>query len=496
MEQGVSVSKANPLPSTEGVAFAFLAVLLSIDALVNASFGFSLPVFLATIVPSVMLSFFFPRAGLAASVSVTVLFERFFTLVPVVLGEATYKLYPLDVVLLASFSGMIATGLLHEGRRLRPRMSDLFLVAFFVLVTAIFLSDVTTRSEGIATAFSTWKNYVFYGSAYFAVAAATRSIPDLRAASRVFVGSVAVALTFLVIGIVRGGGLWTEFTPLSTSGTRFLAFPHAFYYSLAFLVVMLGYSGSDTKASDRDPRGTDLALLLFLGLGIVASLMRHLWIGLGITLLSVAIFRPAADGRRIVSRLFRLAVPAVFVLSLVALLFSIAPSFVGDVDLSDAVTVIRERVVSIGNTTDESLVWRDEVWHSAIARFAERPVFGLGFGASVPVEFGDYRQYVEVRNMHNSWLALLIQTGIVGGVIFASFLGFLFFDLFRSASRSSVLLSAGRILTALAFFQGLVFFSQPYLETNLLGIFFWITLGLIRSLPDMKAGPSKGVTTI
>lgn len=98
--------------------------------------------------------------------------------------------------------------------------------------------------------------------------------------------------------------------------------------------------------------------------------------------------------------------------------------------------------------------------------------------------------------MHNSWLALLIQTGIVGGVIFASFLGFLFFDLFRSASRSSVLLSAGRILTALAFFQGLVFFSQPYLETNLLGIFFWITLGLIRSLPDMKAGPSKGVTTI
>lgn len=37
------------------------------------------------------------------------------------------------------------------------------------------------------------------------------------------------------------------------------------------------------------------------------------------------------------------------------------------------------------------------------------------------------------------------------------------------------------IVLALLLFQALVFLSQPYLETNLLGIWFWVTLGFARA---------------
>jgi O-antigen ligase len=154
-------------------------------------------------------------------------------------------------------------------------------------------------------------------------------------------------------------------------------------------------------------------------------------------------------------------------------------------------SIVKERFVSIGNGYDESFAWRGKVWESTLERFAPHPLLGIGFGASVPVELGEYRQYVEVRNMHNSWLALLIQTGVVGVALFLGVVLTFIIALARKALSDPLLRQVRFVVFGLLFFQGLVFFSQPYLETNLLGLFFWITLGVGRALLEFSEEREK-----
>jgi O-antigen ligase len=108
----------------------------------------------------------------------------------------------------------------------------------------------------------------------------------------------------------------------------------------------------------------------------------------------------------------------------------------------------------------------------------------------VPVELGDYQKYIEVRDMHNSWFALLIQTGVVGILLFVAFLRALLWPLWKKRTQSEWFLPVV-IIFALVTFQSLIFLSQPYLETNLLGIWFWVTLGVARSFYSVDRSNNK-----
>ncbi len=471
---------------SEAIAFFFLLIFLSTDAVANATVGFSLAVFLATVVPSAMLAFLYPRSGLSASVVVTILFERFFTLAPVVVGEATYKIYPLDMILVPVFVSSLLLWIRDGRHRFRFSTSDVLLLAFFTVVTGIFLVGIFRPGAGSAVAFSTWKQYVFYGMIFFATALLVRTREDVRITAKLFLAATATAGVFLVIGLVRGGGLWTEYTPLSTPGTRFLAFPHAFFFSLALLTTLLCLPYRSAGIETRRTAYLRYAFVLMLSVGILGSLMRHLWIGIATTLFAAVLVAPKRIGKPLGRFALRFAFPVVtFAMLGIAVLSALPERFVGNT-AGQGFSVVKERVLSIGSGTDESFAWREAVWESALSRFSEHPFDGVGFGGSVPVELGEYRQYVEIRNMHNSWLALLIQTGIFGTVAFFAFLASLVSGSFRTDVRDPFLKGMRTALFGLLLFQFLVFFSQPYLETNLLSIFFWVTLGLLRALPGTE----------
>lgn len=463
----------------EVFALVSMMVLLSANAFLNASFGFVLPVFLAAIIPSALLSFFYPRAGLFSSVALTVFFERFHTLVPIVVADVEYKLYALDVVLAAALFSVLLRWV-GERRLFRIRRPEGLLLLFFGIVTAIFLAGTLWSPESsFSTAFSTWKQYVFYGSVFFLVRFSIRTKEDFVLFSRVFLISVAAAGLFLGIGIVRGEGLWTEYTPLSTSGTRLLAFPHAFSFALAFLSLLFS---APFWLSDAGKKRVAIFSLFVLSVGVLGSLMRHLWLGIAGAVSFGMLFFPKMYRQT----LLNMAIPVLSIVSFGILFFlsglALFPQSDLRGDVSGIVNVFSERVFSIGNRYDESLAWRGEVWKGAISRFSESPLFGVGFGARVPVELGGYESFVEVRNMHNSWLAMLIQTGIIGTTVFLGFLALLFRRLFRTDFLDPFLSAAKYVILGLIVFQCLVFFSQPYLETNLLGLFFWVTLGLAWSL--------------
>jgi hypothetical protein len=293
----------------EAVILAFLILLLGMDALTNSIVGFSFFLFMVTVPLSAGLAFFFPRAGFAAAMVTTILFERFFALSPMIIGDVVYKLYPLDIILASVFLSALLV-FLYEGKTFfRFRFSDRFLFGFFVLVTGIFLATVFGWNDtSLAIAFSTWKNYVFYGLTVFFLGGMLRKKEDFVSFGKLFLVGTAFATIFLLIGILRGEGLWTEYTPLSTSGTRFLAFPHAFYFSLALLVLLLPLPLWLNKAS----RQKQFFMSLFsavLVCGILGSLMRHLWLGLGGASLVSFLVSPLIFGKAFLGFSYRFVFP-------------------------------------------------------------------------------------------------------------------------------------------------------------------------------------------
>ena len=466
----------------ELVVTVFLVTFLGVNALFNAFFGFSLALYLGAIPLSVGLAFFFPRAGLIAATIVTILFERFFTLEPLIIGLGAYKLYPLDIIL----ATVLLSGLLiwlREGRafvRLRP--FDFLLIIFFVLISVLFFAIARdNHAVPLAVAFSTWKNYLFYGALIFFVAGAVRSKQDVLDLTKLLGYGLLAASSFFWIGVMRGGGLWTEYTPLSTAGTRFLAFPHAFYFSLGLLVLFLSLPLWYEKVK-KEQRLLLMLWTLVLVAGIALSLMRHLWLGLTATLLVAIAFSPYIYGRALLGYVGRFIFPLVSILVTFFVFLTIVPMSSTSLKFSQGLSVIQERFISIGNQYDESLAWRGKVWQSTWTHFQDNPLIGIGFGVSVPVELGDYHEFVEVRNMHNSWLALLVQTGVIGTLLFLGYLVMLLASFWRLVLTDDTLRQARLVLSGLVFFQALVFFSQPYLETNLLCLFFWLTIGIIRAI--------------
>lgn len=481
----LTFQKVSRFPYETASALLVIA-LASVFVLTNITFGFYLSLFLGTMVVSGVLAFLYPRAGLLAGVVLTVLFERFFTLQSLAWGREAYKLYPLDILLLAVLISVLLR-MLAGWLKWRWKKPDIFLILFFGLATGWLVASMLGWVSGsVETAFSTWKNYVFYGLLYFLVPLLFSGKEQLRRFGSVFLGAAAIATIFVWIGLMRGEGLWTEYTPLSTSGVRILAFPHAFYFSMAFLITLFAWKELSRRGNTAGRMLLMYALPVWM-MGIVGSLMRHLWLGL---VLAVGVLFV------VVPRSYRMNILALARNTLVFLLvFSIVFFYVLTLfphsdtasDVTQTGSVFVERLTSIGNTEDSSLAWRGAVWKSALETFSQHMLIGTGFGVKVPVDMGDYRDFVEMRNMHNSWLALMIQTGIVGMVVFVLFLATLAWSVWRqSIAREGVQIFSYATLAILVFHSA-IFLSQPYLETNLLGIFFWLNLGVMRTLLDISS---------
>lgn len=462
----------------EKIIFFGFVFLLGIVSILGAIFGATPSIlFLFALGVSFLGAFLFPRSSFFAMMTLVILFERFFTLQPFISGKSVFKAYPMDMIVLGLLAALLVQWLLFRYRKQGIAWSDIWLMLFFGYVTLLFLLSVfgIAGSEA-AVAFSTWKQYVFYGSIFFLIRLAVASFDDLKIFARVMLGSVAVALVFLLIGMVRGEGLWSEYTPLSTAGVRVLAFPHALYFSLASIVALLLLATDVVRGKWRMAL---FVLVLMLSLGIIGSLMRHLWLSLGIAL-GIAFLMLPSENR---SRFARNAGAFLGVFAVFAMLFFSVLALIPQSPLTENVlysgNIISTRVTSIGDTYDESAVWRGAVWQSAFNRFAEQPLLGIGLGNSVPVELGEYRDIIEVRNIHNSWFALIVQTGIVGTILFGLFLLSLLRQVFRLNLSDEWAMIARVVFLTLSIFFTSVFFFQPYLETNLLSFFFWVTLGLM-----------------
>jgi O-antigen ligase len=256
-----------------------------------------------------------------------------------------------------------------------------------------------------------------------------------------------------------------------------LAGTHAFYLLLA-VILIFGLIIYKRFKSNLLP-----GILLWIWIvGILFSLMRHLWLALilGVILLFILIpkkFKKSFKIYTIKNGLIILSLILVYVL-----VVNLYPYQSFESRLFRSTENIQTRVVSITKTAvDTSINWRISLWSSAAKTWVKNPVIGVGFGREIFLEVGDWRTYEEIRNLHNSSLAILAQMGILGLALFYGFsvsviwLSRKYLWLDEKLSPYYISLAVCAVLFVF------VSFFQPYFETNLFAIFFWIIMGLLRS---------------
>lgn len=467
-----------------GESFVAMALIFLWGVFIGAYFLVGFVVLLWVLVSAV--TFFFslkhPSSALLAALFLTIVFERFFTLLPFIAGDLELKIYPIDIVLLGAFIGALLQkmgtkiGFFTKNIQQKDTAWKLpeYLLAFFflwvVILCGVSFGDAYSNN---ALAFSALKNYVFYGMVFYLVVALMRTRARLLRLVGFLFASAIVVILFLLIGIVSGGGLWTEYTPLSTDGVRILAFPHAYSLCVAF-IVGLGI----LVLSDRLPekRAFWLRWLMPIWLiGIIGSLMRHLWIGLALSGIGMLLLLTKSERKRFWRFCVRLLFGVTIVGAIVIYVLLLVPHSTVSSDARLIIRNLSERVVSISDPQDESAHWRSVIWKDAWHAFVAVPFTGIGVGKLLPIQIGDYQDFIEVRSIHNSLYAILVQLGLVGFGLFLLWLGVM-------AWRALKLIYLRReILIPLAVlaFHLIIFNFQPYLETNLLSLLFWINCAIL-----------------
>lgn len=477
-------------PSREWMAGLVISLaVLSLWVLSLLTIGFSLPIYLASMLTISAFVFFSPTIGLPLIILGTMWYERWFTLEPIVLGDQLVKLYPLDVV-------FVVTGLallFHQsfGKRkwqLRFEKVEIVLLLFIVLCTLYLLFGFFSGGVDQALNVSAFKNYAFYALLYFLVVLTVRSLDDLKLMMKTLLAGGFGIIVFVVIGLLRGQGLWTEFTPLSTTGVRLLAFPHAFYLSVILILTTVLF-----VYRLRPERATIMTMWLQL-IGVLGSLMRHLWIGLLVTVGIIFLVLPK-KAKQLMIKFFakNFAVITLFFVAL-AFVFTVFPLSGLSLQLQEVTDPLYSRARSLTRSAaDSSARWRFFAWRAAQESFVENPIFGIGYGRELTIDFDTYRVVVPIRELHNSFLVLLVQMGLLGFLLFTVLL-WQMTKLFWTSIQNRGLLWPYQLAFAGALFLFLSSaFWQPYFETNITGIFFWILLGLFVSSVRCRDGETVTV---
>ncbi len=469
----------------------FIIFFVAVFIAAGLAVGFVWPLYLLAMGVSVALSVKYPQSGLLAMIALTMLFERFFTLQTVFLGKNEYKIYPVDIVMLGIMAGIgrqiIANGNLRIFWDKLKGKSAGALAAFMALNGVYFFVSVYFLGSDVAASFSTLKNYAFYSLLYFLSLWLINSKEDVEKIVRFFFLGALGIVVFVLIGIACGEGLWSEYTPLSTTGIRTLAFTHGLYLSLILIPALLYLAcgpGESQNGGNRFRRGWYALAGVWMA-GIAGTMMRHLWIALAISGAVTYFFLHLPQkkvARRMVGNFFLAGAAMGIVAFYAAALF---PQSRLNTVGQEVTQAFSERIETLSSLSgDESYAWRSVVWHAAYERYKNSPFFGIGTGQRISVELGSYRDFVEVKNLHNSYLTLLIQLGVAGVGLFLFFIWTSLSDLIRHARKNTCEWYHLSILSILGVYL-VAFIFQPYLETNLLSIFFWISLGVGKALVVM-----------
>jgi len=167
----------------------------------------------------------------------------------------------------------------------------------------------------------------------------------------------------------------------------------------------------------------------------------------------------------------------------------VAGIFIGSKSSRDLGKRFSDHVVNFSFGNQES--WRAGLWSTAIGKWKESPFLGKGFG--VKYDFwamtpnGEW-YIANPADLHNSYLELLLKSGIIGLVFFLSLYGILIkrcLKIFYEGSDSRMYISAAGI--AFIFAVLLQTATQPLLSIPNDTVLIYLIIGSIVVLPATSA---------
>ncbi|MFA5358307.1 MAG: O-antigen ligase family protein [Patescibacteria group bacterium] len=454
-------------------AIAILAISLFTVVSIFWSFNLLLYVFCFAIAGLAILKF--PQVGVYAIIFCTMVFERWFTLQSLVWADQAIKFYPLDLIIVFTVISLflhwkVGQRFVFAGKGLRWA-----LWLWLAVITGSFIRSFSEVSADFSSSFSTFKNFAVYFVVYLLLVNIIKNKEQFDRMIKVMISAGVILVYFIVYGLVSGQGIWVEYVPLSTPGTRLLGGPHSFYLTalIIILINILAFRSKWTK--------TEYFYLTLLGVffvGLLASLQRHLWLAL-ILGLAITFFYYQAEQRK---KFFQMIGFGLLVLLFVALLsFWLyswqTTNFLTDAELTHS---LQFRLFSFftAESQDSSAMWRLASWQSAWQVFSANPLWGIGFGKRLNFDISGLEYNIEMRDLHNDFVGMAVQMGFFGILIILS----LFYGLwrfFKNHYRKMLPEYKGHLLT---FFTLAIMFLWSanfgiYFDINMLVVFFWVFLG-------------------
>jgi putative inorganic carbon (HCO3(-)) transporter len=363
--------------------------------------------------------------------------------------------YPSESVTVVKLLGVLLFGawLLRTLAARRPLLLPGVLLPTVVLGAAVYLSLIVSPdpSAGLLDAL----RYALYIVFFFLVVQLTETKEDVDRIIRVFVLSATLAsiwalYEFIVLGQDRAGGP--------------IADPNDFAFVVACVLPLAAYLIS----IEPHRRVLWTGCFVLLAAAVLGTLSRGALVGLTALAIWAVVTRRVPIG----GLLLGLAA----ILSFVALAFALwAP-------------LLQDRLAGKGRIADANVASRQALWAGAIRMAADRPVLGVG-----PGRFGvESRRYVrnsplDIDNpvVHNSYLHVLAETGLIGLAAFLGFLGSTWRLLLRGqriAERENDL-DAKRLTTAMQSAMVVAVTSAIFLSAQLTTP-FW----LLGALATVVAG--------
>jgi O-antigen ligase len=458
--------------------FVFSAFLIS-----TILFGQSLVFYIFVVLFAAGSILYEPVVGLFSIAVLTMWFERFFTLQELVVGITIYKIYPLDIVIGLTLFSLLLHKLYGQKFSWKFHRFDKPMLIFGAIITVMYAFTLLVASGDSALAFSTYKNYLLYGIVYVLSVLLLKKKEDWQEfIFWILIGGVGLFF-FLLYGLTNGVGLWTEFTPLSTSGSRLIAGTHVFYFVI-FGLALLGRLFWSKDSSDFK-RWLKIGLVGVV-LALAVSLVRHLWIALAALGMLWLVVLPKRERNIIVRFVLNLALVGTVLFTVYLLVYIMITGY-APTEVSQLNLVVSERLdfISSWRSGDTSIGWRLAAWGTALQLWKSSPIFGVGFGQQILGIYEITSFFVPVRELHNNYLGILLQTGLLG----LSTVVYWFVYLLKTIQQlwkkylgvfDSFYKEMTFIFGSLVVLFMMVFGISVYWDINLFIIWWWFSLAAIR----------------
>ncbi len=214
----------------------------------------------------------------------------------------------------------------------------------------------------------------------------------------------------------------------AVSGKRVYGFPGVFYSDFAGLaaIMITILFILEEKSLKKIILGLITSLIL---IGLILTQTRNSWIAFALTFFALIIY--LLGSLRIPSKTKRRAIAytLVLVIVIIAIYFGAELLSRGIVTRSTSITTHKINPESLESIGNNSLLTRVFIWHTALMAFLKHPIVGIGYSSfyfssqlyyTIPAILFD--MFARGSHPHITYLAVLVETGIVGLIGFLIFL--------------------------------------------------------------------------